>query len=140
MMKALTPSQKAHHTARWARIMTKWLVTYSRGTGARWTIVDFGGKHAEARGVVDLIAVRKEHRKAGRGLKHGDLFEIVLIQTKGGSAPRPTDDDVARLRLVRRHHRAKAIVLASWRLGKTPELCRLVGAQWKEISAAEVFG
>ncbi len=79
----MSPGKKAHHTAKWARTMTKWLVTYSQRTGAKWNLVDFGGKgKAESRGIVDLIAIRKEHRRDGIGLKRGDLFEIVLIQTK----------------------------------------------------------
>src|SRR3972149_5287348 len=119
----MSPGKKAHPTAKWARTMTKWLVTYSQRTGAKWNLVDFGGKaRAEARGIVDLIAIRKDHRHDGLGLKRGDLFEIVLIQTKGGSGPRPTPDDLVRLSRVARHHRAKAVILAEWRRGETPQL------------------
>jgi len=105
----LSPGKKALNTAKWARTMTKWIITYSRKSGARWNLVEFGGKtRAESRGIVDLIAIRKDHLNNGVGLKRGDLFEIVLIQTKGGSAPRPTNDDIARLVKVAKHHRAKA--------------------------------
>ena len=136
-----SPGKKAQHTAKWARTMTKWLVTYSRRTGAKWTLVDFGGKaKAEARGIVDLIAIRKDHRYEGRGLMRGDLFEIVLIQTKGGSAPRPTPDDLARLSKVARHHRAKAMILAEWRRAEKLELYKLSGTRWKLISSDEIFG
>ncbi len=84
----MSPGKKAPHTAKWARTMTKWLVTYSRRRGAKWNLVDFGGKtKAEASGIVDLIAIRKDHRHDGPNLKRGDLFEIVLIQTKGGLNP-----------------------------------------------------
>jgi hypothetical protein len=115
-LEKISPGRKAQHTAKWARTMTKWLVTYSQRTGAKWNLVDFGGKaKAEARGIVDLIAIRKDHRHDGLGFKRGDLFEIVLIQTKGGSAPRPTPSDLARLSKVARHHRAKAVILAEWR-------------------------
>jgi hypothetical protein len=39
-------------------------------------LVDFGGKtKAEARGIVDLIAIRKDHRQDRAGLKRGDLLE-----------------------------------------------------------------
>jgi hypothetical protein len=137
----MSPGKKAQHTAKWARTMTKWLVTYSRRTGARWNLVDFGGKaKAEARGIVDLIAIRKDHRHDGPGLKRGDLFEIVLIQTKGGSAPRPTPDDLARLAKVARHHRAKAVILAEWRRAKKLDLFKLNGKRWKLVSPAEIFG
>ena len=137
----MSPGKKAHHTAKWARTMTKWLVTYSRRTGAKWNLVDFGGKaRAEACGIVDLIAIRKDHRHDGPGLKRGDLFEMVLIQTKGGSAPRPTPEDVARLSRVARHHSAKAVILAEWRRGETLEVFRLRGTRWVPVSPDEVFG
>jgi hypothetical protein len=137
----MSPGKKAHHTAKWARTMTKWLVTYSRRTGAKWNLVEFGGKAgAEARGIVDLIAIRKDHRREGQGLKRGDLFEIVLIQTKGGSAPRPTPEDLTRLSRVAKHHRAKAVILAECRRAEKLELFRLSGAEWQSVSADEVFG
>ena len=137
----MSPGKKAQHTAKWARTMTKWLVTYSRRTGARWNLVEFGGKEtAESRGIVDLIAIRKDHRHDNPGLKRGDLFEIVLIQTKGGSSRRPTPDDVARLSRVAKHHRAKAVILAEWRRKETLELFMLSGTRWKPVSPDEVFG
>jgi hypothetical protein len=133
--------KKAQYTAKWARTMTKWLVTYSRRAGARWNLVDFGGKTtAEARGIVDLIAIRKDHRRDSPGLKRGDLFEIVLIQTKGGSASRPKPEDVARLRKVARHHRAGAVVLAEWKRGEHLKLSKLSGSRWEPVSPDEVFG
>ena len=137
----MSPGKKAHHTAKWARTMTKWLVTCSRRTGAKWNLVDFGGKtKAEARGIVDMIAIRKDHRHDGPALKRGDLFETVLIQTKGGSAPRPTPDDVARLSRVAQHHRAKAVILAEWRRAKKLELFKLNGTHWQSVLPDEIFG
>ena len=117
---AKTPDQKARHTAKWARTMTKWLVTYSGRTGAQWRVEAFEGRTgAESRGIVDLVAIRKDHRNEARaaklGLKRGDLFEIVLIQTKGGSASRPTAEDRDRLLKVKRYYRAEAAILAVWR-------------------------
>jgi hypothetical protein len=137
----LSPSKKAHHTAKWARIMTKWLVTFSWRTGASWNLVEFGGKaKSEARGIIDLIAIRKDHRHDGPSLKRGDLFEIILIQTKGGSAPRPTPEDVARLSRVAKHHRAKAVVLVEWRRAETLKLFRLEGTRWQPVAPREIFG
>jgi hypothetical protein len=89
---------------------------------------------------VDLIAIRKDHRQDGPGLKRGDIFDIVLIQTKGGSAPRPTTDDIARLKKVARYHKARAIVLAEWQRGERLELFRLNGSSWQSVSPDEVFG
>lgn len=140
-MKVLSPSEKAAHTAKWARTMTKWLVTYSRRHGARWTVVDFGGKTgAEARGIVDLMAIRKDHRNTRPGLKCGDLFEIILIQTKGGLARRPTTLDTTRLSQVAKQHRVKAVVLATWRRGEILTIERLDGSSWHKVPVAEVFG
>jgi hypothetical protein len=46
-------------------------------------LVDFVGKaKSEARGIVDMIAIRKDHRHNGPDFKGGDRFEIVLIQSK----------------------------------------------------------
>jgi hypothetical protein len=121
--------------------MTKWLVAYTRRRGAKWNLVDFGGAtKSESRGVVDLIAIRKDHRRDCVGLKRGDLFEIVLIQTKGGTAPRPTADDVARLKRVARHYNARAIILAEWQRGQRLELFKLSGLHWHSVSPSEVFG
>jgi hypothetical protein len=139
--KKLSPGDKALHTAKWARTMTKWLVTYNARSGARWNLVEFGGRTgAEARGIVDMIAIRKNHRGVVAGVKRGDLFEIVLIQTKGGSAPPPTADDVRRLQLVARHHKARAVVLAEWQRGDRLELFKLNRGRWKPLSPREVFG
>jgi len=136
----LSPGKKAQHTAKWARTMTKWLITYSCKTGAKWNVVDFGGKmKSEARGIVDLMAIRKDHHKNTFGLKRGDLFEIVLIQTKGGTAPRPTKEDVGRLSKVAEHHRAKAVVLAQWKKGDKLELLRLEGNNWNCVAPADIF-
>jgi len=138
-----TPGEKAQHTAKWARTMTKWLITYSRRTGARWNLVEFGGKTgAEARGIIDLIAIRKDHRKDVSGLKRGDLLDIVLIQTKGGSAPRPTEKDRARLLKVARYHRAKAVVLAEWRRREKLDVFKLEGTEWSSspVLPATIFG
>lgn len=137
----LSPGKKAQHTAKWARTMTKWLVTYSHRTGARWNLVDFGGRTmSEARGIVDLLAIRKDHRRDGAGLKRGDLLEMILIQTKGGTSLRPTDTDIARLAKVAKHHKAKAIVLAEWKLGQRLDLFELKRHKWQSVAASDIFG
>ena len=131
----------AQHTAKWARTMTKWLITYSHQRGARWNLVDFGGKDkAESRGIVDIIAIRKNHRCDAPGLKRGDIFDIVLIQTKGGSAPRPTQADILRLSRVARYHKATAVILAEWQQGKRLSLFILNRREWQPTTAEDVFG
>jgi hypothetical protein len=137
----MSPGKKAQHTAKWARTMTKWLVTFAHRTGAQWKLIDFGGKtKAEARGIIDLLAIRKDHRHSKRGLKRGDLFDIVLIQTKGGTAPSPTPQDILRLSKVKRHYKAKAVVLVKWHRGKKLDLFKLERNKWKPVKPGEIFG
>jgi hypothetical protein len=65
---------------------------------------------------VDLVAIRKNSRKPSNAmLKRGDLFDIVLIQIKGGSARGPTQDDCRRLREVKRLYRVQKVVQLQWR-------------------------
>ena len=73
----------------------------------------FGKDGGESRGIVDLLAIRKDHRSPPTGLKRGDLFEIVLVQIKGGSARWPTRSDILRLRQVARHYHAKTASASS---------------------------
>ena len=137
----MSPARKAHHTAKWARTMAKWLITYRARSGAKWKLVEFGGQTgAESRGIVDLVAIRKDHHRDASGLERGDLLEIVLIQTKGGSAAPPTSADVARLQRVARFHKARAVIFAEWRRGERLQLSKLNRGRWKPVLAEEVFG
>jgi len=136
----LSPGTKAQHTAKWARTMTKWLIAYTQNRGSKWNLVEFGGAKAESRGIVDIMAIRKNHREAPPGLKRGDLFDIVLIQTKGGSAPRPTAGDIDRLAKVAKHYKAKSVVLGEWQKGKKLDLYELRRKKWVPVTPHEVFG
>jgi hypothetical protein len=136
----MSPGRRAQHTARWARIMTKWLVTYSHRNGANWSIVEFNGQNeCESVGIVDLVAIRKDHRRHSPPLKRGDLFEMVLIQTKGGSAARPTTQDVVRLSRVAKHHKAKAVVLVEWQHQNKLDMFLLNKARWEPVEPAAIF-
>lgn len=133
-------ARKASRTACWARIMTKWLITREQSGGARWHVVNFlGPANCESRGVVDLLAVRKDHRLHDDVVKRGDLFDLVLIQVKGGSAPPPTREDVLRLRKVAKHHKARAIVLCEWKPRKCPQLFALRRNRWVSVEPKEIF-
>jgi hypothetical protein len=122
---SLTPGQKARRTAKWAITMTKWLMTrVSRGT--TWQVVAFFGPNgAESRGIVDLVAIRKDHRAPDAPLRRGDLFEIILIQVKGGTAAWPDEDDVEQLRRVAKKYHARCVLLAEWKKGRQPAFHRL---------------
>jgi hypothetical protein len=109
--------RQAAKTARWAVTMTK--VRIAKAVcKTKWQLVTFvGPSGGESVGIVDLMAIRKNHAHCEPPAKRGDSFQIVLIQVKGGSAPFPTADEVKRLRLVGRTYRAKAILLAQWKRG-----------------------
>lgn len=131
---------RAHRTARWAKIMTKWLITRNRTNGAKWHVVNFlGPNNSESRGVVDLLAIRKDHRNYDARVKRGDLFEIVLLQVKGGGALFPSEKDVARLKAAAKYHRAKAVVLSEWKPRKSLQLYLLMRDKWVPMQPNELF-
>ena len=70
--------RKAARTARWAVTMTK--VRIRRvAARTRWQLVTFCGKAGgESIGVVDLLAVRKDHGKPAAGAKRGDALQLIF--------------------------------------------------------------
>jgi hypothetical protein len=133
------PHVKAHATGRWAETICRVLGTR---TGRRWRFVSFRGTNrAEWRGVVDVIAIRKRTAQPAEPiLKRGDLFEIILIQVKGGSARGPTDDDCARLRKIAAYYHAKDIVQFQWKRAESSQFLRLErGPRWQVVEPASLF-
>ena len=130
--------QKAARNARWAVTMAK--VRIRRvASRTRWQLVTFYGKSgAESAGVVDMLAIRKDHTTASGDLRREDALQIVLIQVKGGSAARPTPEDATRLRAVAKRHGACDVLLATWKKGTMPHFFSLRGATarepWTEIT------
>ena len=115
----------AIRTAKWATTMTRWRIgfeTHGRRLAKpgvkparRWQLVGFPGPAGrESAGIVDLIAIRKDHATTNGRYKRGDLFEIILIQIKGGGARWPNAEDIRRLRAVANFYRARDVVLAAW--------------------------
>jgi len=138
----LSPPEKAHRTGQSAKRMTKWLITYTSKGSKPWQIVSFEGpKGRESRGIVDLLAIRKDHREPkDETLKAGDLFEIILIQVKGGSSRRPTKDDIKRLKEVAKRYDAKDIILAVSKKGSAPTLYSYKeDPSGKEVEPEHVF-
>src|SRR5215831_1748369 len=110
--------QKAARTARWAVTMTK-VRTRSVASRTRWQLVTFYGKSgAECAGIVDMLAIRKDHSAPLGSMGRGDALRIVVIQVKGGSAANPTWEDAKRLRAVAKRHGACNVLLATWKKGK----------------------
>jgi len=85
----LKPWQKAANTDRWTEILFRAL---SNRVAKRWRFVSFRGMGGgEWRGVVDVLGIRKDTSKSDHKLlKSGDLFDVVLVQMKGGSARLPS--------------------------------------------------
>ena len=126
--------------------------------GAKWQFANFRGpKGGESVGVVDLVAIRKDHRRPPElsGVKSGDALQIILIQVKGGSADNPSPGDGVRLRILKEHHRASHVLLASWKPGNSPKrgtttfyalrdepLANAKGLEreWEKVGVADVFG
>ena len=73
---------------------------------------------------MDLLAIRKDHVHAD--FPRGDLFEMILIQVKGGRSPWPTEQDIKRLRAVAKRYHSKAVVLAQRKAGRMPTFYRLI--------------
>jgi hypothetical protein len=134
-----TAAQKALDTAKWARIMTKWLVTHSNKGGVKWKLVDFNGPRGqESKGIVDMIAIRKNHKADGT-FARGDLLEIVLIQVKGGAAKAPSETEIARLEEVRKHHNASKVELTVWKRGQSLR-CFVLPDIKTHVPPSEIFG
>jgi hypothetical protein len=116
MNKALEATSTAIQAAKWATTMTRWSMAFETGgrrlgsktvkPTRRWQLVGFPGPAGrESAGIVDLMAIRKNHSKIAvsrqrsalssgytkvrrRQFKRGDLFEIILIHIKGAGARR----------------------------------------------------
>lgn len=85
-----TPQEISADIAKWAETMTKWLIR--RKSKKYWQIVSFRGlKGGESTGIVDAIAIRKDHKSNSKTFKRGDHFEIVMIQIKGAGGRRPSE-------------------------------------------------
>jgi len=124
--------KKAAQTGRWAVTMTKVRIRQVIAR-TRWQLVTFcGAEGGESVGVVDMIAVRKDHSNSLPGTKRGDRLQIVLIQVKGGRAAMPTREDGQRLRAVARHHRAQKVLLATWTKGTAARFFKLRNRRGRE--------
>jgi hypothetical protein len=117
--------QKARRTGRQAVTMAKVRIrqVVSR---TRWQLVTFEGKSgAESTGIVDMLAIRKDHNAPVGAMRRGDALQIILVQVKGGSAATPTWDDARRLRAVKKRHGACDVLLATWKKGTEARFFRL---------------
>lgn len=137
----MTPAENALITATWARTMTKVIISRNNKEPPFWHVINFlGAGKQESAGIIDLLAIRKDHRKMG-SLSKGDGFEIILVQVKGGSARNPSLNDVKRLEAVMDRYHAKSVVLSSWKKGSAPEFRVLSESSWGEpVDPDLIFG
>lgn len=125
-----TAADKALETATWARTMTKVIISRNNKNPPFWHVINFlGAGKQESAGIIDLLAIRKDHGKAG-ALPPGDGFEIILVQVKGGKAKNPSVSDVQRMEAVAQRYGAKAVILSSWKRGAAPEFRILSKSVW----------
>ena len=135
-----TPAwKKAGNTDRWTEILFRALTSR---VAKRWRFVSFRGiGGGEWRGIVDVLAIRKDTAHSTHDiLKSGDLFELILVQMKGGSARKPNAAEIRRLQAVKGRYGAKDIVLFSWIKGKSCEFFKLSRGEWKASSPRDIFG
>ena len=139
-MKLLDAHLLAQETDRWTEILFRAL---SNRVAKRWRFVSFRGKgRGEWRGIVDVLAIRKNTSlPTNLGLKRGDLFDIILIQMKGGSARTPSMAEKRRLQAVAKHHGAREVVLFEWKRGRGTALYTLSKTlEWHPSTRRGLFG
>ena len=136
--KWINAALKAFDTGRWAETMLRAL---GSRVAKRWKFVSFRGKKGgEWCGIVDVLAIRKNTSKRSKDcLKRGDLFDIILIQIKGGKARLPSPSDIRRLKAVASYYRAKHILLYEWRRQRISQF-KVWDRSWKPVKAADIFG
>ena len=132
--------QKAAATDKWTEIIMR---AITKKVAKRWRIVTFRGRNGgEWRGIVDALAIRKDTSRPNKDhLKRGDLFDIMVIQMKGGSAKFPTMSEKERLKAVAKYYRAKHVLLFEWKNGKRTQFYVLNNKlEWTKKTASELFG
>jgi len=129
--------KKAGNTDRWTEILFRALTAR---VAKRRRFVSFRGLGGgEWRGVVDVLAIRKDTARSDHDiLKSGDLFELILVQMKGGSARKPSAAHIRRLQAVKGSYGAKEIVLFAWKKGQG--FWKLDRGEWETSSARDIFG
>jgi len=108
--------ERAENTGKAAVEITKWRIN-QLDIRPKWQLVEFMGKKGkESAGIVDILAIRKDHKKLKIvGFKPGDLFEIMVIQVKGGGARWPSKEEINRLQRVAEYYIANDVVLCTWK-------------------------
>lgn len=135
--------KKAALAAKWAEIMTKQLIRCK--SEKYWQIVSFKGlkgKGSESTGIVDAIAIRKDHKSKSKVFQPGDHFDIVIIQIKGSEkrAGWPSKCDNRRMCEVGKFYHAKC-VLSRWQRYDLRKVYLLdeSSLEWKDIKPEQIF-
>ena len=88
------------------------------------------------------MGIRKDTSQTNKfTLKRGDLFGIIIIQMKGGSAKLHTAEEIGRLKTVAKYFQTNKVTLFEWRKRKKTQFYILNNKmEWKEKTALELFG
>ena len=152
----LTATDKAKLTAKWATTMTKWHIGFvtngkrlgsakvkpTKALAACWVSRT---RRSGIDGDRRLTGIRKNHQKPKAPFKCGDLFEVILIQIKGGGAKRPGKSEIKRLRDAAKYYNARDVVLAEWVKGNQLKFNWLVDYRadpkkaWGEVDPGVLF-
>ncbi len=137
-LKRSAPTAQRKNTDRWTEILFRAL---TNRVAKRWRLVSFRGmRGGDWKGIVDVLAIRKDTaHPSDEQLKCGDLFDIILVQMKGGSSKEPSETAKERLLRVQERYGAKHVVLFTWKRGLGCKFSILTGNKWAPSSAKEIF-
>ena len=113
----------------------------------RTRFVEFvGAKGGESNGIVDLLAIKKNHdqkKTKNIGCNVNDLLDIIHIQVKGGSAGEPTKADKKRMLIVSKYYNCRETLLSRWNPAEFNQVVfkRLKNnLEWEKVDAKTIFG
>jgi len=119
----------------------------NKNEAPRTQFVEFTGpKGGESNGIVDLLAIKKNHdqeKTKNIGCNVNDLLDIIHIQVKGGDSSIPTPDDKRRMKIVSKYYQCRETLLSEWNPAKYSEVkfSRLNPQnEWERVDEKTIFG
>ena len=119
----------------------------NKNEAPRTQFVEFTGpKGGESNGIVDLLAIKKNHdqeKTKNIGCNVNDLLDIIHIQVKGGDSSSPTPDDKRRMKIVSKYYQCRETLLSEWNPARYSEVkfSRLNPQnEWERVDGETIFG
>ena len=119
----------------------------NKNEAPRTQFVEFTGpKGGESNGIVDLLAIKKNHdqeKTKNMDCNVNDLLDIIHIQVKGGSAGDPTKAAKKRMLIVSKYYNCRETLLSRWNPAKFNQVIfkRLKNnLEWEKVDAKTIFG